>query len=367
MQELLDLANIESEGLKASWHPYQLNFKVPGGTSRGVLKTKDTWFIKIWRESNPQVFGIGECGMFRGLSIDDVPDYENKLSELCTNIEMFPNYLSYGLLLFPSIQFGLETALLDLENGGKRKIISGSFQTGANKIRINGLIWMGALDFLKEQISKKLEGGFTCLKLKIGSLPFEEEIKVLEELRKNFSADKLELRVDANGAYELEEAKEVLKALRTLSIHSIEQPIKQGNWKDMAELCEARTCPIALDEELIGIHEMREKRGLLNFVRPAYIILKPTLVGGMSGTMEWIEVAEAAGVKWWITSALESNIGLNAIAQFTAKLLEEKPQRVMPQGLGTGQLFTNNIASPLSLQSEYLFYDQTEEWSIPEL
>jgi len=367
MQELLDLESFDPTGLRASWHPYQLNFKVPGGTSRGVLKTKDTWFIKVWRKSDPSVFGIGECGMFRGLSFDDVPTYESMLTELCTNIEMFPNYLSYGLLLYPSIHFGLEMALLDLMNGGQREVVKSNLMEGESGIRINGLIWMGELSFLKEQIAKKLETGFTCLKLKIGSLPFEDEIKVLEELRKDYAADKLELRVDANGAYSKDEAKEVLKALKALSIHSIEQPIKAGNWKDMAELCDAAPCPIALDEELIGIHEKRDKRGLLNYVMPQYIILKPTLIGGIRGSMEWIEAAEKAGVKWWITSALESNIGLNAIAQFTSKLLAENPRRQMPQGLGTGQLFTNNIASPLSLRSEYLFYEPNSHWSIPTL
>lgn len=364
---IAEIAQHQFADLSASFLPYELVFKVPGGTSRGVLKTKETWFLKVWQTDRPDVYGIGECGMFRGLSVDDVPKFESKLTELCVNINKYKDYLGYGLITFPAMLFGLETALLDLANGGKRQILDCPLNNGEEGIRINGLIWMGELEFLKEQITKKIEAGFSCLKLKIGALKFDEEIKVLEALRKDFSAQQLELRVDANGAYDISEAKEVLRALRAQSIHSIEQPVKAGNWDAMAELCSLGICPIALDEELIGIKNDGEKRALLNYIQPPYIILKPTLVGGMSNSLEWIEMAESLGTKWWITSALESNVGLNAIAQFTSSLLAERPSRVMPQGLGTGQLFTNNIQSPLSLRSEYLFYEPTKEWSIPNI
>lgn len=345
--------------LKAEFRAYTLNFKRPSGTSRGVLKTKDTWFIRIWDSENPDCIGVGECGMFRGLSFDDRPDFEEKLQEVCDKVNDFEAWLSGKLKEFPAIHFGLEQAILDLKNGGKSIFYPTLFTQGAKAIQINGLIWMGDEAFLQTQIEDKLAKGFKCIKLKIGSLDFEKEHRLLASLRSKFPADQLELRVDANGAYNPEEAPWVLEALADLQIHSIEQPIKAKQWSAMAELCAKNRLPIALDEELIGVVSTQEKKQLLDTIMPQYIILKPTLVGGFSGTSEWIDLAEERNIDWWITSALESNVGLNAIAQFTYQLLQSK-NKPMPQGLGTGGLFTNNLPSNLELRGEHLFYKVSE-------
>jgi len=341
--------------LQAEYLAHTLNFKRPSGTSRGVLKTKDTWFIRIWDSENTDCVGVGECGMFRGLSFDDRPDFEEKLQEVCNEVHDYEAWLSGGLIEFPAIHFGLEQALLDLKNGGKGIFYPSPFTEGKKTIQINGLIWMGDEDYLQSQIEDKLAKGFTCIKLKIGSLDFEKEHKLLTSLRSKFPAEQLELRVDANGAYSPKEAPRVLQALADLQIHSTEQPIKAKQWSAMAELCAKNILPIALDEELIGLVSTEVKKELLDTIMPQYIILKPTLVGGFSGTSEWIDLAEERNIGWWITSALESNVGLNAIAQFTYQLIQSKDQ-AMPQGLGTGGLFTNNLPSNLKLKGENLFY-----------
>ncbi|HAY3535465.1 o-succinylbenzoate synthase [Elizabethkingia anophelis] len=332
--------------MQAEYQRYNLIFKRPGGTSRGVLTEKETYFLHI---SDGEKKGTGECGIFRGLSCDDVPDYEEKLKWLCDNINAEYNFLQQQLLHYPSIWFGYEQAMLNLKHGA-HIYFPGEFTEGKKSITINGLIWMGNVDFMKEQIALKLREKFHCIKLKIG-VNWDEEKKVLEELRKTFPKNQLELRVDANGAFSIEKAKIVLEELAALGIHSIEQPIKAGNPENMALLCANTPTPIALDEELIGITESEEKQRLLEIIKPQYIILKPSLVGGISGSDEWIALAEKQNIGWWITSALESNIGLNAIAQYT--YTKKNP---MPQGLGTGSLFTNNTPSSLKLEGDQLWF-----------
>lgn len=331
--------------MTAEYHQYILNFKRPGGTSRGVLHTKETYFLKI-SENNRT--GIGECAIFRGLSYDDVPEYEEKLRWLCENINENPSSIKEKLRHFPSIWFGYEQAILNLKNEGEIYIPS-DFTAGKSSIKINGLIWMGDADFMQEQIEEKLKNGFNCIKLKIG-VDWNSEKKILAQLREKFPKKTLELRVDANGGFGFEEAKIILQELADLEIHSIEQPIKAGNLDQMEMLCKTTPTPIALDEELIGILDFDAKGELLEKIKPQYIILKPSLIGGFSGSDEWISIAESKQIGWWITSALESNIGLNAIAQYT---FSKDPK--IPQGLGTGGLFTNNIPTALLLNGDQLF------------
>lgn len=332
--------------MKAEYSRYLLEFKRPSGTSRGVLLEKETFILEISENGKK---GIGECAIFRGLSFDDRPDYEDKLKWLCENIQQNSEFLKEELKEFPSIWFGYEQAVLNLKNG-ENLYFPSDFTEGKNPIVINGLIWMGDINYMEEQIQDKLEKGFHCIKLKIG-VDWKSEHDILQKLRQKFSKDRLELRVDANGGFNKEEAKVVLQQLADLHIHSIEQPIKAGNLNDMSELCLETPTPIALDEELIGITDFNEKRKLLETVNPQYIILKPALVGGFSGSDEWISLAESMNIGWWITSALESNIGLNAIAQYT--FTKKSP---MPQGLGTGALFVNNFDSNLDLKGELLWF-----------
>lgn len=332
--------------MKAKYSGYLLEFKRPSGTSRGVLREKETFILEI--EDNGKK-GTGECAVFRGLSFDDRPDYEEKLQWLCENINRDHHYLKEELKEFPSLWFGYEQAVLNLMHGDHLYFPS-EFTEGKSAIKINGLIWMGEIAYMEEQIREKLEKGFHCIKLKIG-VDWKSEHKILQKLREKFSKDQLELRVDANGGFNREQAQIVLRQLADLHIHSIEQPIKAGHWEDMASLCAKTPTPIALDEELIGITDPIEKKKLLEAIKPQYIILKPALVGGFTGSDEWISLAEELNIGWWITSALESNIGLNAIAQYT--FTKNNP---MPQGLGTGSLFVNNFESDLELKNELLWF-----------
>ncbi|SMP24660.1 o-succinylbenzoate synthase [Chryseobacterium profundimaris] len=332
--------------MTAEYFRHVLEFKRPSGTSRGVLYEKETFILHI--DSNGKR-GTGECAVFRGLSFDDRPDYEDKLQWLCENINQEKEFLKENLKDFPSIWFGYEQAILNLKYGGNI-YFPGEFTEGAKPIVINGLIWMGDIAFMEEQIRDKLDQGFHCIKLKIG-VNWNSEHEILKKLRQKFSENILELRVDANGGFDKNEAKTVLKQLKDLQIHSIEQPIKAGNWNDMVELCAETPTPIALDEELIGVINIDQKAGLLDIIKPQYIILKPSLVGGFSGSDEWISLVEERNIGWWITSALESNIGLNAIAQYT--FTKKNP---MPQGLGTGSLFVNNFESNLDLTGELLYF-----------
>lgn len=340
--------------LTASYQQYILHFKHPSGTSRGVLETKETWFIVIYDNDKR---GVGECGLFRGLSIDDRPDYESKLSWVCQNINMGLTDLLPELIEFPSIQFGLEMAFRSLEGNHTFELFPSDFTKGHDGIPINGLIWMGERSFMKEQIRQKIDEGFRCIKMKIGAIDFSEELELIANIRKEFSPDDIELRVDANGAFSLANALERLKRLSDHALHSIEQPIKQGQWQEMARLCEETPLAIALDEELIGIFDRHNRRKLLQTIHPQYIILKPSLIGGFEASDSWMELSQNMNIKWWITSALESNVGLNAIAQFTYT-----KQNKMPQGLGTGGLFTNNFDSPLSVKNGTLRYNNNAHW-----
>lgn len=355
--------------LKAAFQSHILQFRFEAGTSRGVLTEKTSWFIKIFDTDSPTIFGIGECSPLKGLSIDHKPDFENNLHEICElfndlDLEIFEWNLQIILDQltendWPSVRFGFETAMRDFMNGGRRVIFDNDFSQKQKQIAINGLIWMGDSAAMLQQIDEKLEAGYSTLKLKIGAIDFKQECAILANIRQRFSASDITIRVDANGAFEPNITLEKLKILSDFDLHSIEQPIKHGQIELMAELCQQTPLPIALDEELIGSFDYAQKRKLLKTIQPQFIILKPTLLGGFNHCREWIETAQRLDIGWWITSALESNIGLNAIAQFTAEF-----NNSLPQGLGTGQLFTNNIESPLEINKGYLSYNQAVEWDL---
>ncbi|MCF6297860.1 MAG: o-succinylbenzoate synthase [Flavobacteriaceae bacterium] len=340
--------------MKAIFTKYILKFKQPGSTSRGILHTKDTYFLKVTDDKST---GIGECALFKGLSVDDVLNYKQKLQWLCDNINLDQYFLLSQLIEFPSIQFGLEQALLSLESKDSFKLFPSKFTQSKDKISINGLIWMGDQSFMQKQIKEKLSTGFTTIKLKIGAIDFKSELNLLKSIRNEFKANEVELRVDANGAFQYNEALEKLKRLSDYDLHSIEQPIKTNQWEEMAKLCSKTPLPIALDEELIGVFNTSDKEKLIQTIKPQYIILKPSLIGGFRGSDQWIKLAKKYSVDWWITSALESNIGLNAIAQYTYTLKTK-----IPQGLGTGGLFLNNINSPLVINNGALYYLNNNHW-----
>jgi len=341
--------------MKAFYNKYILNFKQASGTSRGILKTKETWFI-ILKLGDKK--GVGECGIFRGLSVDDRPDYEDKLKWVCNNISMGLDALLQELVEFPSIKFGLEMAFKSFKSQDVFTLFPSEFTKGKASIPINGLIWMGSEAFMKQQIKEKIKDGFRCIKIKIGAIDFQTELELLKSIRKEYSVKDIEIRVDANGAFSANDALDKLKQLSEFDLHSVEQPIKQGQIENMARLCEKTPLPIALDEELIGVFSVTKKQELLQTIRPQYIILKPSLAGGFAGCDEWIKIAESLHIGWWITSALESNVGLNGIAQYTFI-----KQSKMYQGLGTGSLFTNNFSSPLQVKNGTLRYENNLDWN----
>ena len=341
--------------MKASYQKYVLQFKQASGTSRGIMTEKESWFIIL--EANGKN-GIGECGILRSLSIDDRPDYKQKLQWTCENIDLGKDALWEQLIEFPSIQFGVEMAFLSLESKNPYVLFPSNFTNGTQSILINGLVWMGEEEFMKRQITEKLAQGFNCIKLKIGAIDFQKELGLLTFIRRNFDENTIEIRVDANGGFTANEALVKLNQLAGFKLHSIEQPIQINQHDSMSELCKTTPIPIALDEELIGVFSLEEKEQLLLKIRPQYIILKPSLVGGFRGTMEWIQLANRLSIGWWITSALESNIGLNAIAQFTFM-----QNNLMPQGLGTGGLYTNNFDCPLEVSQGQLWYRSDLEWN----
>lgn len=342
--------------MKASYFKYILHFKQASGTSRGILTDKETWFIILEKDGKK---GIGECGILRGLSADDRPDYEKKLKWTCQNIHLGEQKLWEELIKFPSIQFGIEMAFLSLQSENPFILFPSDFTENIKSISINGLIWMGEKDFMKAQIEDKISQGFSCIKLKIGAIDFDKEIDLLRFIRENFDEKTIEIRVDANGAFDASEALDKIKQITGFKLHSIEQPIKKNHTDTMAVLCKNSQIPIALDEELIGVFSTKEKENLLQKIMPQYIILKPSFIGGFRGSLEWISIAEKLKIGWWITSALESNVGLNAIAQFTFQ-----QNNLIPQGLGTGSLFTNNFESPLTVSEGQLWYDKNKEWKI---
>ena len=345
--------------LRASYIPHRLVFKRPAGTSRGELVTKDSWYLIVRQEGENSPAGIGECSIIPGLSPEKPESIVPGLQDLCRNINHHAQWLEKRGALFPALRFALETALEDLALGGKRIFFKDDFTSGQRGIPINGLIWMGEPAFMKRQIREKLEAGFTCIKIKIGAIDFEEELSLLRLIRREYPPETIEIRVDANGAFSPLEAPEKLKRLAEYALHSIEQPIRQGQPEVMAALCASSPLPIALDEELIGLSDPAARKRLLEMIRPQYIILKPSLLGGLRATAEWAALADALNIGWWVTSALESNIGLNAIAQWTFQNTAD-----MPQGLGTGQLYTNNIPSPLAIEAGRLFYRPGQEWDL---
>ncbi len=326
----------------------RLQFKQPAGTSRGVYTTRDVCYIDATDESG--FIGVGECAPLPDLSCDAVPNYPELVRSICKDVEAAQTVDYERLRNYPSVLFGIETALLHLKHR-TTAFFDTPFSRGEQGIRINGLIWMGTYDEMFARINEKLKAGFKCVKLKIGAIDFERELALIAYIRQHFSADVLELRVDANGAFLLDDVEQKLAQLAKYQIHSIEQPIKAGQWQAMGNLCRNTPIPIALDEELIGVNAIERKTALLDTIRPQYIILKPSLHGAMRGSDEWISMAEARGIGWWATSALESNVGLNAIAQWVAT-----HNITLPQGLGTGLLFTTNVPMPLKIVGDKLYY-----------
>lgn len=343
--------------LKASYKKYTLNFSQERGTSRGWLQTKDSWFIKVWKQDTPELVGIGECSYLPGLNPENIETYENKISEVCNRINEHEFWLDTGLMKHPSIHFGLEIALLDLKSKGSKILFDTDFSKNETPIPINGLIWMGSVENMMQQVDKKIDEGFRCIKLKIGAIDFNKELHILESIRRK--SESIELRVDANGAFTIEDALTKLTQLAEFNLHSIEQPIKAGQFKAMSQLSEKSPLPVALDEELIGKFTLNQKSETLDQINPPFIILKPSLIGGIKGSIEWIKLAEQRGIDWWITSALESNIGLNAISQFVSTT-----HNPLFQGLGTGQLYLNNIPSPLEVIGDEILYSQNKSWEL---
>lgn len=338
--------------MRLEFAPYLLHFKEPGGTSRGVMTEKPTFLIKVYDENDPSRFGIGEAAVFPGLSPEADGNYVWKLTELMANVAIGN---ATDLSRHSSIQFGLEQALLDYSGGCRGVYYPSAFTNCEEQIVINGLVWMGDFDRMIERIEEKLKEGFRCIKLKIGAIDWRKEMEMIEFIRRRFSEDSLVIRVDANGGFSMDNSLSRLKCLADLGVHSIEQPIKSGNPDLMAFLCQVSPVPIALDEELIGKYTTEERAEMLDVIKPDYIILKPALCGGFSGGEEWISLAEERGIGWWVTSALESNVGLSAIAQWTAYIGASGPQ-----GLGTGGVFTDNFKTPVTLNGDRLKFNPSE-------
>lgn len=337
--------------LKAQYAPYRLLFRETAITSRQSMDYKDTYFVRVWDTDHPDRVAYGECALFRGLSQEDTPDYERQLARACREIH------TGRLPEISSIRFGIEGALRKL---GRDK--SSMWEFGGKGIEINGLVWMGTKQQMRRRIREKLADGFTCVKMKIGGIHFADELELLRDIRKAFSASDVELRVDANGSFTARNAMRRLGLLSALQIHSIEQPVRAGQWQLMRRLCQDSPVAIALDEEIIGFRNKAEKQTLLDEIRPAYIIVKPSLCGGLSEASQWVDVAQERKIGWWATSALESDIGLAAIGRWLQHYTNP-----MPQGLGTGRLYTNNIPSPLHLEGSKLWYDPEKQFEMPQL
>ena len=354
--------------LRASITKKTFHFNFTARTSRGRMNDRTSWFIKIWDEVCPDIVGIGECAPLPGLSLDHRPDFEEVLGKVTEKIlarkistdSRIEDVVALVPSGYPSIIFGLETALLDLKNGGKRIIFKNSFLQ-SKPIAINGLVWMGDLDQMLQQASIKIDEGFRCIKIKVGGLNFEKECDIIQYIRKKYFREDIEIRLDANGAFKPEEALFKLYDLAKFKIHSIEQPVKPGQ-PEMEELCRKSPIPIVLDEELIGVDKPEDKKNLLSRIKPQYIIIKPSLHGGIQSAQNWISIAESFGIGWWMTSALESNIGLNAICQFTANY-----PTTLSQGLGTGTLYDDNFQSPLEVKKGEIFFNPKLSWELSEL
>ena len=350
--------------LQAEYLKYKLNFKFKAGTSRGVLEDREIFFVRLFNPEYPDIFGLGECAPLTGLSPESIAFLDKELPQICHNIRQMDSLEISDLqeLLtgnVPALKFAIEMAILDLKNGGERALFSNGFYDSGRTIPINGLVWMGDRNLMLQRLKEKIEEGFNCIKIKIGAIDFQDELNLIKFIRSQYSKDVIQIRADANGAFEPDDALDYLEALSKYQLHSVEQPIKARQWKAMEKICRETPVPVALDEELIGLKSQEEKMEILDTIRPQYITLKPTLVGGLVETSSWIELAVDKGIGWWITSALESNIGLNAIAQFCAGY-----QLNMHQGLGTGQLFTNNIPAPLKMEGGFLSYDTKRSWDL---
>lgn len=343
----------------ASYSRYQLDFRFVARTSREVMKNKATFFLKLHDPETGRT-GIGEVALFRGLSAEDTPDFEDRLADFCKAVT---NDMTADFTPRSSIIFGFETALLSLQSDqGNDILLPSPFTEGEQAVMINGLVWMDSIERMSEAAQKKIDAGFGCIKFKIGQHDFEKELEMIDRLRLKYGPEQLTIRLDANGAYEAEEAVDKMKRLAPLDIHSVEQPIKARQWDKMAYVCENSPIAIALDEELIGVTDSVAARKMLQYIRPEYVILKPSLCGGLSGAQRWVDVAEALGIGWWVTSALESNVGLNAIAQWTAAMGAEGCQ-----GLGTGALYTNNFDGPLYIDGQLLRFDSAKSFNFDRL
>jgi len=345
--------------LRARWIERTLTPRFALGTSKGTIEARTVWYLIAWDSERPEVRGIGEAALFPGHSREFPADVRVKLIELCERGDDWEQRLRSDLVDVPSVRFAVEQCLKDLEAGGSKMLFPSDFTLGRKAIPINGLVWMGDKTTMKQRIREQLDGGFATVKMKIGAIGIEDELELLRAVRAEFGPQDITLRVDANGAFSFAEAPRVLDELAALRVHSIEQPIAAGLYELMAELCASSPVPIALDEDLIGLHTADAKTDLLDNVRPRHIVIKPSLVGGWAATREWIALAEARGIGWWTTSALESSIGLNAIAQFTATLDTDTVH-----GLGTGTVYENNIHSPLLAQKGFLWYRPEEEWDL---
>lgn len=332
-----------------------LHFLQPAGTSRGVYNTRLSFYLKLTSDEQPNVVGVGECATLPDLSCDAMSpnEYERKLRTFCDEYERTGVIDYEAMRAYPSMLFGLETAVAQFNTKGSLNFFDTPFGRGEEGILINGLVWMGTFDEMFERLEAKLKAGFHCIKIKIGAIDFERELQLIRHIRASYNRNDIELRVDANGGFKPKEALAHMEALAQYDIHSIEQPIKQYQWTEMARLCAATPLPIGLDEELIGVNDRQEKVELLDTIRPQYIVLKPSLHGGMAGTEEWIQLARERNIGSWITSALESNVGLNAIAQLTASIYGTNIRHA--QGLGTGQLFADNIEMPLKVVGDQLW------------
>lgn len=345
--------------IKARWIERTLQPRFELGTSKGPIHARTVWYLIAWNEEAPELKGIGEAALFPGHSKEFPADVKLKLTELCERTSDWKDRFNGDLVDVPSVRFAVEQCLRDLQAGGTKTLFPSAFTLGKQGIPINGLVWMGNKATMRQRIQEQIENGCTTLKMKIGGIGIDDEIELLRAVRKEHSAEELTLRVDANGAFSAQQAPDVLKRLAELQVHSIEQPVPPGLYEVMAELCATTPVPIALDEDLIGLNTRDAKVDLLNHVKPQHIVIKPSLVGGWNATREWIELAKARNIGWWITSALESSIGLNAIAQFTATLNVSTAQ-----GLGTGKVYANNIPSPLLAERGFLRYRPEEEWDL---
>ncbi|MBK9175551.1 MAG: o-succinylbenzoate synthase [Flavobacteriales bacterium] len=345
--------------IKARWIERTLNPRFELGTSKGTITARTVWYLLAWNEDQPGVKGIGEAALFPGHSKEYPADVKLKLTGLCERTDNWAHRTLTDLVDVPSVRFAVEQCLRDLEAGGTKNLFPSEFTLGRQAIPINGLVWMGDKAAMKQRLREQIESGYTTVKMKIGAIGLEDELDLLKAVRKEFGSEHITLRVDANGAFSAQQAPDMLKRLSELQVHSIEQPVAAGLYEVMVELCADSPIPIALDEDLIGLNTRDAKEDLLDHVKPQYIVIKPSLVGGWTATQEWIELATARGIGWWITSALESSIGLNAIAQHTATLNVK-----IAQGLGTGKVYVNNIPSPLLADKGYLRYRPEEAWDL---